>query len=165
MCFQQTNRTSYWTLSSCHRNIWQLHVEGSYSLVFKAFLIGECQMKNVFQHKQASSLSSDTKVSQIQLEHSCLNSICMMSWAELQVEKFVSLHLPLGECVKESQSASSITTLLMWCSQTLFEEKVSGTNLSSENNLLTFRLNAPVVIRAKVKGCEQTFICYQVGTR
>ena len=49
----------------------------NYNLVFKAFLIGECQTTNVFQHKQASSLSSDTKVSQIQLEDSCLNSICM----------------------------------------------------------------------------------------
>ena len=30
-------------------------------------------------------------------------------------------------------------------------ERLSVTNLSLENNLLMFRLNAPVVIRAKVK--------------
>ena len=34
--------------------------------------------------------------------------------------------------------------------------RLSVTNLSSENNLPMFRLNAPVVIRTKVKNCEQT---------
>ena len=36
--------------------------------------------------------------------------------------------------------------------------RLSVTNLSSENNLPTFRLNAPVIIRAKVKKCEQTML-------
>ena len=36
------------------------------------------------------------------------------------------------------------------------KRRLSVTNFSSENNLPTFRLNAPVVIRAKVKKCEQT---------
>ena len=31
-----------------------------------------------------------------------------------------------------------------------YYNELSGTNLSSENNLPTFRLNAPVMIRAKV---------------
>ena len=34
------------------------------------------------------------------------------------------------------------------------KRRLSVTNLSSENNLLTFCLNAPVVIRAKVKKCS-----------
>ena len=34
---------------------------------------------------------------------------------------------------------------------TQIERRLSVTNLSSENNLPTFRLNAPVVIRAKVR--------------
>ena len=38
------------------------------------------------------------------------------------------------------------------------KRRLSVTNLSSENNLPTFRLNAPVVIRAKVKRCEQTLL-------
>ena len=33
-------------------------------------------------------------------------------------------------------------------------KRLSVTNFSSENNLPTFRLNAPVVIRVKVKRCE-----------
>ena len=37
-------------------------------------------------------------------------------------------------------------------------KRLSVANLSSENNLPTFRLNAPVVIRAKVKKCEQTLL-------
>ena len=36
--------------------------------------------------------------------------------------------------------------------------RLSVTNLSSENNLSMFWLNAPVVIRAKVKNCEQTLL-------
>ena len=36
------------------------------------------------------------------------------------------------------------------------KRRLSGTNFSLENKLLTYRLNAPVVIRAKVKKCEQT---------
>ena len=39
--------------------------------------------------------------------------------------------------------------LLSWLQ--LHRERLSVTNLSSENNLPTFQLNAPVVIRAKVK--------------
>jgi len=35
---------------------------------------------------------------------------------------------------------------------------LSVTNLRLKNNLLTFQLNAPVVIRAKVKKCEQTLL-------
>ena len=35
---------------------------------------------------------------------------------------------------------------------------LSVTNLSSENNLPTFRLNAPVIIQAKVKKCEPTLV-------
>ena len=31
-------------------------------------------------------------------------------------------------------------------------------NLSSENDLPTFRLNTPVLITAKVKKCEQTLL-------
>ena len=31
-------------------------------------------------------------------------------------------------------------------------------SVSSENNLPTFRLNAPVIIRVKVKQCEQTLL-------
>ena len=38
------------------------------------------------------------------------------------------------------------------------EEKLPVTNLSSENNSPTFRLNAPIVIRAKVKRSEQTLL-------
>ena len=38
------------------------------------------------------------------------------------------------------------------------EDNLSVTNLSSENNSPTFRLNAPVVIRAKVKRSEQTLL-------
>ena len=38
------------------------------------------------------------------------------------------------------------------------KRKLSVTNFSSENNLLTFRLNAPVIIRVKVKRCEQTLL-------
>ena len=38
------------------------------------------------------------------------------------------------------------------------KRRLSVTNLSSENNLPTFRLNDPVVIRAKVKKCEQTLL-------
>ena len=38
-----------------------------------------------------------------------------------------------------------------------YEKALSVTNLSSENNLPTFQLNAPDVIRAKVKKCEQTY--------
>ena len=40
----------------------------------------------------------------------------------------------------------------------LNEEKVIVTNFSSENNLPMFRLNAPVVIRVKVKRCKQTLL-------
>ena len=39
-----------------------------------------------------------------------------------------------------------------------YEEISYVTNFSSESNLLTFRLNTPVVISAKVKTCEETFI-------
>ena len=35
---------------------------------------------------------------------------------------------------------------------------LSGTSLSSENYLLTFQLNAPVIIRTKVKRCKQTLL-------
>ena len=38
------------------------------------------------------------------------------------------------------------------------KRRLSVTNLSLENNLRTFRLNAAVVIRAKVKRCEQTLL-------
>ena len=38
-----------------------------------------------------------------------------------------------------------------WDSENQMKRRLSVTNLSSENNLLMFRLNAPVVIRAKVK--------------
>ena len=38
------------------------------------------------------------------------------------------------------------------------KRRLSVTNLSSENNLLTFRLNGPVIIRVKVKKCEQTLL-------
>ena len=37
------------------------------------------------------------------------------------------------------------------------KKRLSVTNFSSENNLLMFRLNAPVIIREKMKRCEQ---CY-----
>ena len=37
-------------------------------------------------------------------------------------------------------------------------KRSSVTNLRLENNLLTFRLNAPVVIRVEVKKCEQTLL-------
>ena len=40
------------------------------------------------------------------------------------------------------------------------EEKLSVTNLSSENNLLTFRLNAPVVIRVKLKEVRTNIAIY-----
>ena len=39
-----------------------------------------------------------------------------------------------------------------------WRERLSVTNLSLENNLPTFGLNAPVVIREKVKRCEQMFL-------
>ena len=38
------------------------------------------------------------------------------------------------------------------------KRRLPGTNLSSENNLLTFRINALVIIRVKVKKCEQTLL-------
>ena len=38
------------------------------------------------------------------------------------------------------------------------KRRLSVTNFSSENNLLTFQLNATIVIRAKVKRCEQTLL-------
>ena len=40
----------------------------------------------------------------------------------------------------------------------IINKRLSVTNLRSENNLPTFQLNAPVVIRAKVKRCEQTLL-------
>ena len=40
------------------------------------------------------------------------------------------------------------------------KRRLSVTNFSSENNLVAFRLNAPVVIRAKVRRCEQTLLIY-----
>ena len=43
------------------------------------------------------------------------------------------------------------TLLLKW-------RRLSVTNYSSQNNLPKFRLNAPVIIRAKVKRCEQTLL-------
>ena len=47
-----------------------------------------------------------------------------------------------------------------------WRRRLSVTNLSLENNLPTFQLNAPVVIRAKVKKCEQTLVFIAVpGTR
>ena len=36
--------------------------------------------------------------------------------------------------------------------------RLSATNLSSDNNVLTFRLNAAVIFRVKVKKCKQTFL-------
>ena len=44
------------------------------------------------------------------------------------------------------------------CHNKLLKRRLSVTNLSSENNLQTFRLNAPVVIRVKVKRCKQTLL-------
>ena len=38
------------------------------------------------------------------------------------------------------------------------KRRLSVTNLSLENNLLTFWLNAPVIIRVKVKRCKQTLL-------
>ena len=38
------------------------------------------------------------------------------------------------------------------------KRRLSDTNLNSENNLPTFRLNAPVVIKAKVKRCERMLL-------
>ena len=38
------------------------------------------------------------------------------------------------------------------------KRRLSGTNMSSENNLPTFLLNAPVVIRVKVKRCEKMLL-------
>ena len=38
------------------------------------------------------------------------------------------------------------------------KRRLSGINLSSEKNLPTFQLNAPVVIRLKVKRCEQMLL-------
>ena len=46
--------------------------------------------------------------------------------------------------------------LWLWSTKVKSEEQLSVTNLSSENNLLMFWLNAPVVIQAKMKKCEQT---------
>ena len=40
----------------------------------------------------------------------------------------------------------------------LMKRRLSVTNFSLENNLPTFRLNAPVIIRAKVKRCEQMLL-------
>ena len=40
----------------------------------------------------------------------------------------------------------------------LLWRRLSVTNYSSENNLPMFRLNAPVVIRVKVKRCEQMLL-------
>ena len=37
-------------------------------------------------------------------------------------------------------------------------KRLSVTNLSSENNLLMFRLNAPVAMRAKVMKCEKILL-------
>ena len=50
-------------------------------------------------------------------------------------------------------SSSSSSLYVPWR-----QKRLSVANLSSENNLLTFQLNAPVVIRAKVKKCEQTLL-------
>ena len=40
------------------------------------------------------------------------------------------------------------------------KRRLSVTNLNSENSLLMFRLNAPVIIRAKVKKCETNASIY-----
>ena len=40
------------------------------------------------------------------------------------------------------------------------EERLSVTNLSSENKLPTFRLNAPVIIRMKVKEVQTNAAIY-----
>ena len=42
----------------------------------------------------------------------------------------------------------------------MLRERLSVTNLSLENNLLTFRLNAPVVIRAKLKEVQTNVAIY-----
>ena len=49
--------------------------------------------------------------------------------------------------------------LLSWLLYTCkWRMRLSVTNFTLENNLPTFWLNAPVVIRAKVKKCEQTLL-------
>ena len=40
----------------------------------------------------------------------------------------------------------------------LLKRKLSVTNFGSENNLPMFRLNAPVVIRVKVKRCKRCYV-------
>ena len=50
---------------------------------------------------------------------------------------------------------ASITLFAVFITEIRTKRRLSVTNLSSENNLSTFRLNAPVVIRAKVKWCVQ----------
>ena len=40
----------------------------------------------------------------------------------------------------------------------IYIRRLYVTNLSLENNLPTFQLNALIVIRAKVKKCEQTLL-------
>ena len=54
------------------------------------------------------------------------------------------IHLEGTRLEKRLQSASQVVA------GSLFVKSLSVTNLSSENNLLTLRLNAPVVIRVKV---------------
>ena len=46
-----------------------------------------------------------------------------------------------------------------------WRERLSVTNLSSENNLPMFRLNAPVVIRVKVKRCEQMLLFIAIQSK
>ena len=53
---------------------------------------------------------------------------------------------------------SSTKHELSVASQLASAEGLSVTNLSSENNLLMFPLDAPVVNRVKVKKCEQTLL-------
>ena len=55
------------------------------------------------------------------------------------------------------ETSSSFQWLLSWLLHE-WRGRLSVTNLSSENNWLTFRLNAPVVISAKVKKCEQMLL-------
>ena len=40
-----------------------------------------------------------------------------------------------------------------------------GTNLSAENNITLFQMNALVVIRVEVKKCEQTLLCMTCTTK
>ena len=92
--------------------------------------------------------------------------VCVQSWVE------ITLHLRNQELEWSAQwrvlwrthnlsdfhSCNWIVHSLQSERMAQWRGRLSATNFSSENNLLTFRLNAPVVITAKVKRCEQTLL-------